>query len=87
MRASSLGRVLLQCFAGLTAASLILGSPAGAAIFFALGLANLGVIGWQLVTFGRLMHRVVETVAGQARLLPVEPIGRAPLPIGTPRTI
>jgi len=87
LRASSLGRVLLRCFAGLTAASLILGSPEGAVIFFALGLVNLGVIGWQLVTFGRLMQRIVEAVAGQARLVPVEPLRRAPLPIGTPRTI
>jgi GT2 family glycosyltransferase len=87
LRASSLGRVLLRCFAGLTAACLIFGSPAGAAIFLVLGLINLGVIGWQLVTFGRLMHRVVEAVAGQARLVPVEPLDRAPLPIGTPRTI
>jgi O-antigen biosynthesis protein len=87
LRASSLGRVLLRCFAGLTAASLILGSPMGAVIFFALGLVNLGVIGWQLVTFGRLMHRIVEAVAGQARLVPVEPLGRPPLPIGTPRTV
>jgi glycosyltransferase involved in cell wall biosynthesis len=87
LRASSLGRVLLRCFAGLTAASLILGSSVGALIFLALGLVNLGVIGWQSITFGRLMQRIVEAVAGQARLSPVEPLGRAPLPIGTPRTI
>jgi GT2 family glycosyltransferase len=87
LRASSLGRALLRGFAALTAASLILGAPAAAAVFFALGLLNLGVIGWQMVAFGRLMHRIVETVAGQSRLLPVAPLGRGPLPIGTPRTV
>src|SRR5947209_734107 len=84
MRLSSLGRVLLRCYAALAAGSLILGSPAAALIFFAIGFVNLGVIGWQLVTFGRLMHRIVEAVAGQARLVPVEPLARPPLPIGTP---
>ena len=38
---------------------------------------NLGVIGWQLVTFGRLMHRIIEAVARQARLMPAEPIAAA----------
>ena len=31
-------------------------------IFFGVALVNLGVIGWQLLTFGRLMHRI--TVQG-----------------------
>jgi O-antigen biosynthesis protein len=87
LRASSLGRVLLRGLAGLTAASLILGSPIAAAVFAALMLINLGVIGWQLATFGRLMQRMVEAVAGHAGLMPVEPVTRAPLPIGTPRTV
>jgi hypothetical protein len=87
LRASSLGRMLLRCFAGLIAASLILGSPIAAVVFAALMLINLGVIGWQLATFGRLMHRMVEAVARHGGLMPVEPLARAPLAIGTPRTV
>jgi glycosyltransferase involved in cell wall biosynthesis len=87
LRASSLGRALLRGFAGLTAAGLILGSPIAAAVFAALMLINLGVIGWQLATFGRLMQRIVQAVARHAGLTPVEPLARAPLPIGTQRTV
>src|SRR3954454_8672512 len=86
MRISKLGLVLLRAYAALAAGSLILGAPVVAAIFFAAGLVNLGVIFWQLATFGRLMHRIVEAVARHARLLPAEPIARPALPIGKPRT-
>ncbi len=87
MRSSSLARVLLRCYAALGAGSLILGAPVAAAIFFAVALVNFGVIGWQLAIFGRLMHRIIEAVARQARLMPAEPIGVAASPIGQPRTI
>ena len=87
MRMSSPARLLMRTYAALTAAGLVLGAPWVAAIFCALGVVNAGVIGWQLVTFGRLMHRIIEAVARQARLVPVDPIARAPLPIGPPRTV
>ena len=87
MRMSSLAQVLLRGCAMLTAAALILDSPVVAMIFFALGVVNLGVAGWQLVIFGRLMHRIIEAVARHAELMPAEPIGRALPPIGAPRTI
>jgi O-antigen biosynthesis protein len=87
MRISKLGLVLLRGYAALAAGSLILGAPVVAAIFFAIGLVNLGVIGWQLTRFGRLMHRIVEAVARQARLIPAEPIARPVPPLGRPRTI
>ncbi len=45
MRASSLARVLLRCYAALAAGSLILGAPAAAVFFLALGIFNLAVIG------------------------------------------
>ena len=79
-------RVLLRACAALTAARLILGAPLAAVIFFALGVVNLGVIGWRLVTFGRLMHRIIEAVARQARLVPVEPIARRSAADRPPRT-
>jgi hypothetical protein len=46
-----------------------------------------GIVGWQLVGFGRLMHRIVEAVAGQAGLVPVEPLPRRVLPVRAPRTV
>jgi hypothetical protein len=85
MRISKLGLVLLRAYAALAAGSLILGAPLAALVFFAIGLVNLGVIGWRLATFGQLMHRIVEAVAHQARLMPAEPITRPALPIGKPR--
>ena len=87
MRMSSLARVLLRSCAILTAAGLILESPVAAVIFFAIGVVNLGVAGWHLVIFGRLMHRIIEAVARHAELMPAEPIGRALPPIGAPRAI
>jgi len=33
------------------------------------------------------MHRIIEAVAQQAELTPADPIGRAPRPIGAPRTV
>jgi glycosyltransferase involved in cell wall biosynthesis len=87
MRSSSLARVLLRSYAALGAGSLILGEPAAALVFFAVGMANFGVIGWRLLTFGRIMHRIIEAVASQARLMPAEPVGAPALPIGEPRTV
>jgi hypothetical protein len=86
MRSSSLARVLLRCYAALGAGSLILGAPVAAVFFLTLALINFGVIGWQLATFGRLMHRIIEAVASQAGLVPAEPIGAKVLPIGQART-
>ena len=87
MRMSSLARVLLRACAAITAAGLILGSPIVAMSFLLLGVVNLGVVGWQLATFRRLMHRIIEAVAQQAQLMPADPIGRVARPIGAPRTV
>jgi glycosyltransferase involved in cell wall biosynthesis len=86
MRLSGLGTALLRGYAVLAAGSLILEAPVAALIFLAIALVNLSVIGWQLVTFGRLMHRIIEAVARQARLVPAEPTPRAAPSIGRPRT-
>jgi O-antigen biosynthesis protein len=87
LRGSKLGLVLLRTYAALAAGSLILGAPLVAALFFAIGVVNLGVIFWQLATFGRLMHRIVEAVARQTGLMPAEPLVRSALPLGRPRTV
>jgi hypothetical protein len=41
-------------------------------------MLNIGLMGWQVVDFGRLMHRIVETVAKQARLVPLEAASTRP---------
>jgi glycosyltransferase involved in cell wall biosynthesis len=81
MRLSRFALFLLRGAAALTAAALILGWPLAAAAIAAAGLAGLAAMGGQLVGFGRLMHRIVEAVARQARLAPVEPKVRASLPV------
>ncbi|MBV8132128.1 MAG: glycosyltransferase [Alphaproteobacteria bacterium] len=73
MRLSQLALILLRGYAAMTAFALILGWPFVAAIIGMVGVVNICVMGSQLVGFGRLMHRIVEAVAKQARLLPLEP--------------
>ncbi len=72
--------------AGIAAAALILHVPVAAAVVGAAGIAHFAYIAYQTASFGRLMHRIVEAVATQAQLVPVEPLARAPLPIGSPQT-
>jgi len=73
MRVSRFGAFLLRSYAVATAFALILGWPFAAAAIGAAGLANLAVIFYRLVGFGWLMHRIVETIAKPAGLLPTEP--------------
>ncbi len=87
MRFSRFAAFSLRSCAALTAFALILGWPFTAAAIGAVGLINLGVMGFELVGFGRLMHRIIETVAKQARLVPVERAARAPLLVQTPHTV
>jgi glycosyltransferase involved in cell wall biosynthesis len=87
MRLSSLSKVLLRSYAGLVAACLILEAPAAALIFLTLGVINVGFIGWRLVAFGRLMHRIIEAVARQAQLLAAEPVRDPATSIVRPRAV
>jgi GT2 family glycosyltransferase len=87
MRSSSLAQVMLRCYAALAAGSLILGSPAAAFVFFGIGIVNLEIIFWRLVTFGRIMQRIIEAVARQAKLMPAEPVSAGAEPIAEPRTV
>ena len=59
----------------------------GALLCGAAGLLNSGVIVCQLIGFGRLMHRIVEAVAKQSHLIPVESVARSPVPIRTPSPV
>jgi hypothetical protein len=85
MRFSQLSAFALRSYAVLTAAALILGVPTAAAVIGALGLGHFGYIAWQTLKFGRLMHRIVETVAKSGQLVPLEPVARAPIAVGAPK--
>jgi glycosyltransferase involved in cell wall biosynthesis len=74
LRLSSLARLLLRGWAALAAFSLILGSPLAVLVFAVIGLANLGIIAWQGVAFGRIMHRMIESEARQTGLTPTNPV-------------
>jgi hypothetical protein len=73
MRLSRLAAFVLRAFAVGTAAALILNAPLAAAAVGLAGLAMGGLIAWRTVQFGRLMHRIIETVARQEALVPVKP--------------
>ena len=81
MRLSNLALFLLRSYAAFTAFALIVGWPFVAAVIGVAGMANIGVMGCQLVGFGRLMHRIIEAVAKQALLMPLEPVARVRLEI------
>jgi glycosyltransferase involved in cell wall biosynthesis len=81
VRFSRFALFLFRSYAVLTAFALIVGWPFTAAAVGALGLINLGVAGYQLIVFGTLMHRIIEAVAKQAQLIPVQQATRTPLPI------
>ena len=78
MRFSRIALLLLRGCAALTAFALILGWPLVAAAIGATGLIGLAGMICQLIGFGRLMHRIIEAVAKQARLVPLEPLAQTP---------
>jgi O-antigen biosynthesis protein len=77
MRLSHPALFLLRSYAALTAFALILGWTIVAAVIGLVGIVNCGVIGWQLIGFGRLMQSIIEAVAKQAQLMPIELTTRA----------
>jgi len=87
IRSSRFALFLLRSCAAVTAFALILGWPLTAAVMGAIGLLNSGVMSWQLVRFGGLMHRIIEAVAKQACLVPVEPLERSSAPVRAPTPV
>jgi glycosyltransferase involved in cell wall biosynthesis len=73
MRLSRFSAFVLRVYAVATAAALILDAPAWATIVGLLGVAQAGVVAYRTVEFGRLMHRIIETVAKRQNLVPVTP--------------
>jgi len=85
MRLSRLSAFMLRCYAGFGAAALILDAPAVAAVIGIVGLAHFSFIAYSTWAFGGLMHRIIDAVARQAQLTPVEPTRRPAVPILSPR--
>jgi O-antigen biosynthesis protein len=72
MRFSRFSAFVLRAYAVLTAAALILDAPVWAAIIGILGIAHGSLIAYRTVEFGRLMHRIVDTIAQRQHLTPVK---------------
>jgi GT2 family glycosyltransferase len=72
MRFSRFSTFVLRAYAVLTAAALILDAPVWAAIIGILGIVNAVMIAYRTVEFGRLMHRIVDTIAQRLHLTPVK---------------
>jgi GT2 family glycosyltransferase len=77
IRFSPIALFMLRGCAAVTAFALILGWPVTAAAIGATGVIGSAAMGCQLIGFGRLMHRIIEAVAKQARLIPLEPVARS----------
>jgi O-antigen biosynthesis protein len=86
MRLSRLSAFMLRCYAVLAAAALILDAPAVAAAIGAVGIGHFGFIAYRTWAFGGLMRRIIDAVAKQAQLTPVEPEERPAVPVLAPRT-
>ncbi len=85
MRLSRFAAFVLRAYAVVTAAALILDAPVPAAIVGLIGLTHGEFIAFRTFEFGRLMHRIIETVAQREGLLPVEPTERPPVAEPAPR--
>jgi hypothetical protein len=72
MRVSRFSAFVLRAYAVLTAAALILDAPVWAGVVGVLGIAHSALIGYRTVEFGRLMHRIIDTVAQRQGLTPVK---------------
>jgi hypothetical protein len=82
MRLSRFAAFVLRAYAVATAVALILDAPVLGAILGVIGLAHGGFIALRTIEFGRLMHRIIETVAQRQDLVPLLSDG-APPPMGS----
>jgi GT2 family glycosyltransferase len=76
MRLSRFAAFVLRSYAVVTAVALILDAPVPAAIVGLIGLAHGEFIALRTIVFGRLMHRIIETVAQRQELVPLKPAQR-----------
>ena len=85
LRPTGLVRWLAGGVAALLLASLVGHRFAPAAIAFVGGFAGGGFFLWQAAVFGGRLHRLAEAAADEAGLIPVDPLARGALPVGSPR--
>lgn len=75
MRLSRFSAFVLRAYAIATAAALILDAPGWASVVGVLGVAQSVLIAYRTIEFGRLMHRIIETVAKHQNLAPLRATG------------
>jgi glycosyltransferase involved in cell wall biosynthesis len=86
MRLSRLSAFVLRSYAIVAAMALIVDVPVAASVVGAIGVAHFGLIAYKTWGFGRLMHGIIDAVAVQAKLKPIEATARQPVAVGAPRT-
>src|SRR5476649_3743 len=85
MRLSRLSAFVMRSYAVAAAVALIADVPVAASVIGVVGVAHFGLIAYQTWVFGGLMHGIIDAVALQARLKPIEAATRQPVAIGSPR--
>ncbi len=85
MRLSRFSAFALRGYAAATALALILDAPAIAAVCGIVGLINGAVIAYRTIEFGRLMHGIIEAVAKQTGLTPLQPAAQLEPPVAARR--
>jgi hypothetical protein len=64
----------------------IFGAAAAAVIFAVLTFAATCAAGWQVALFSRQLHGLIEAASREVELVPVQPLARMPLSVGSPKT-
>ncbi len=85
-RVSRLAGFFVAGLAGLAVAAAVFGATAAAAVFVLLAFVAGGAVAWQVAVLARRMHELIEAASREVDLVPVAPLGRAPLPVGPPQT-
>jgi hypothetical protein len=78
MRFSRFAAFVLRAYALAAAVALVFHAPELGLVIGLVGLAHGVSIAHRTIEFGRLMHRIIESVAQRAGLAPLEPSGAAP---------
>ena len=86
LRPSGLACLAVGGLGAVAAVSLVFGAAGAALVFAVLALASAAVAGWQLVLFGRQLHGLIEAASCEVGLVPLQPLARTPLSVGSPKT-
>jgi GT2 family glycosyltransferase len=77
LRLSRLSVLILKIYAGVAVLGLLFAVPSVAIAAAAVGIVNAGVVGYETLRLGRVLHRVTEIVAGRVGLKSLADRGRA----------